>query len=274
MAPMGEFDEGYGADPFRALCKGFPDETVYPADAFRVEWGPIFHRGRLDGSARVLVIGQDPATHESIARRILVGEAGQRLQGFLAKIGYTKSYVCINTFLYSVFGQGGGEAHKGDAGIVAYRHQWLAALLGPASKIEVVVTLGRLAREAWQTWIATPAGAASPPSVAITHPTKPESASGGDPVKHKEEIKKMLENWNAGIDQLKPHVAHPDAAGTFAHYGDAFVAGDLRTIPEADLPAGTPAWMRDLEAWAKREGQDAQEKRRTIVVRVPKGAMP
>jgi hypothetical protein len=41
------------------------------------------------------VIGQDPAQHETIVRRILVGEAGRRLQGFLAKLGVTKSYTLI-----------------------------------------------------------------------------------------------------------------------------------------------------------------------------------
>ena len=35
----------------------------------------------------MLIIGQDPAQHETMARRILVGEAGQRIQGFLAKLG-------------------------------------------------------------------------------------------------------------------------------------------------------------------------------------------
>ncbi|MBD0283370.1 MAG: uracil-DNA glycosylase, partial [Thermoleophilaceae bacterium] len=44
-------------------------------------------RGRLAGSALVLVLGQDPGQHECIARRILVGEAGQRVQGFLRKLG-------------------------------------------------------------------------------------------------------------------------------------------------------------------------------------------
>jgi hypothetical protein len=33
---------------------------MYPPSQFRVEWGPIFHRGRLDGSVRVFVIGQEP----------------------------------------------------------------------------------------------------------------------------------------------------------------------------------------------------------------------
>ena len=82
----------------------YPDASVYPPGQFRVEWGPIFHRGRLDGSARILVIGQDPAQHETIVRRVLVGEAGRRLQGFLTKLGITRSYAIINTFLYSVYG--------------------------------------------------------------------------------------------------------------------------------------------------------------------------
>ena len=98
------FDPGYFQEPFRTLAEDYPEADVYPPDQFRVEWGPIFHRGRLDGSARVLVIGQDPAQHETIVRRILVGEAGRRLQGFLAKLGVTRSYVLINTFLYSVYG--------------------------------------------------------------------------------------------------------------------------------------------------------------------------
>ena len=73
------FDPGCFAEPFRTLCANYPEADVYVPDQFRVEWGPIFHRGRLDGSARVLVIGQDPAQHETIARRVLVGEAGKRL---------------------------------------------------------------------------------------------------------------------------------------------------------------------------------------------------
>ena len=51
----------------------FPEAEVYVPDQFRVEWGPIFHRGRLDGSARVLVIGQNSAQRETIVRRVLVG---------------------------------------------------------------------------------------------------------------------------------------------------------------------------------------------------------
>ena len=140
---------GYVEEPFATLVAEYPGEDVYPSADFRVEWGPIFHRGRLDGSARVLVLGQDPATHESISRRILVGEAGQRVQGLLAKVGITDSYVMVNTFLYSVFGQQGGEEHAQDAAIAAYRNRWLDALLVD-TEVTAVLALGRLARSAYQ----------------------------------------------------------------------------------------------------------------------------
>src|SRR5437868_5383485 len=32
--------------------------------AFRLEFGPVYYRGRINGGARVLVIGQDPSTDE------------------------------------------------------------------------------------------------------------------------------------------------------------------------------------------------------------------
>ena len=48
-----EFDQGYHNEPFRTLCASYPGEDTYPRSEFRVEWGPIFHRGRLDRSAKV-----------------------------------------------------------------------------------------------------------------------------------------------------------------------------------------------------------------------------
>jgi uracil-DNA glycosylase len=76
------FDSGYFQEPFLTLVKEYPEADVYPSSQFRIEWGPIFHRGRLDGTARALVIGQDPAQHETIVRRVLDGEAGRRLASF------------------------------------------------------------------------------------------------------------------------------------------------------------------------------------------------
>jgi uracil-DNA glycosylase len=265
------FDPGYGA-PFDALVNGYPGPNVYKRTDFRSEWGPVFHRGRLDGSARVLVIGQDPAQHETIARRILVGEAGHRLQGFLFKLGIDRSYVMVNTFLYCLFGQGGAAGKSNVTGIVNYRHKWLDAIFAH-EPIEAVVALGMLAGQAWEKWAATANGGGfSPAFVKITHPTQPESAAGGNSAKHAQLIAAMLANWNAGLQAIKPAIAHPDKNRPLKLYGTAFASGEKKPIPMDDLPAGTPPWMATDDGWADRTGSGTL-KRRTITVTVPKNAL-
>jgi uracil-DNA glycosylase len=267
------FDPGYVQEPFRSLCEDYPDAETYPAEDFRVEWGPVFHRGRLDGSARVVIVGQDPAQHEVIARRILVGAAGQRTQGFLAKLGIESSYVLVNAFLYSVYGQGGGERHADDPAIAAYRNRWLDALL-VGTGVEAVVALGRLAGKAFQAWQDTPAGQGVEVAFErITHPTAPESAAGGDPDAYAEAVARMLQNWNGALERLKPAIRHPDVDRELVLYGEALTDADYGEIPEQDLPAGLPAWMRS-RAWADRRGRTPDLKRATIVMTVPRSARP
>ena len=267
---MAEFCPGYPA-PFDALVADYPGEDVYPNADFRIEWGPIFHRGRLDGSARVLVLGQDPATHESISRRILVGEAGQRVQGLLAKLGITRSYVMVNTFLYSVYGQGGGNRHAHDEAIAAYRNAWLDALL-IRSEVTAVVSLGQLADQAYQQWAATQTDAAARlHHAAIRHPTYPESASRAGTKTLAETTAILLADWNEKLPVLRDRVM-PDGMSQESLYGTTWQEGDLVRIPSADLPPGSPDWWFDLAAWASRTGPDVQTKRATITVVVPKQA--
>jgi uracil-DNA glycosylase len=267
-------DPGYVHPPFDTLCSDYPGAEVYPADDFRIEWGPIFHRGRLDGSARVLVIGQDPSSHECVARRILVGEAGQRVQGFLARLGIESSYAMINAFLYPVYGQGGANRNVDDPAIAAYRNRWLDALLD-VSSIEAVVAFGRLADSAWQQWKETPAGAANNVAYqALRHPTYPESSSRGNRQKFAEAMQAMLAQWNDGLRQLAPAIQHPDVARDLVPYSETLELDDLSPIPEQDLPPGMPAWMRSIEAWAVREGETTETKRATLVITVPKKHRP
>lgn len=267
-----EFDPGPIAEPFASLVHEYPGTDVYPPASFRVEWGPIFHRGRLDGSARLLVIGQDPAASEAIVRRILVGAAGHRTQGLMAKLGIDRSYLLVNTFLYSVYGQSGGEKHAADGGIVAYRNRWLDAIFA-SNQIEAVLALGHLADGAWQAWGKTANGKAhSPPYEHVTHPTQPDSSSGGDPTKLAEATKAMLLDWNEALQRLYP-LAHPDHPAPLVPYGTSFKPAELVAIPELDLPAGLPEWMRSPQAWAVRAGANAAEKRRNITITIPSGAV-
>jgi len=264
------FDPGYVAEPYLTLCAGYPEADVYPPDQFRVEWGPVFHRGRLDGSARVVVIGQDPAQHETIVRRILVGEAGRRLQGLLAKLGVTHSYACINTWLYSVYG-GVKAATQHSQPLIDYRNRWIGALLA-GGRVEAVIALGQAADKAWALWRATPAGQASHVAyAAVTHPTEPESSSKGDKAKLAVATAKLLQNWNAALDVLAPAIVHPDKAVALVHYGSAWADGDRLPVPEADFPAGLPAWMHERDGWAVRVGTTEIAKRRDITLTVPAG---
>lgn len=264
-----EFDPGYHCEPFRTLCADYPGPETYPPSRFRVEWGPIFHRGRLDGTARLLVIGQDPAQHEAVVRRILVGEAGRRIQGFMAKLGITKSYVMINTFLYSVYGGARAQDRRNEQ-LVGYRNRWLDAVLGDG-KIEAVVALGKHADEAWKKWKDTASGSSSAVTyVPVTHPTAPESSARNDKTKLASATKKMLQNWNTGLQVLAPAVHHPDKPMQLVPYGDSFRDSEKPSIPDIDFPAGTPIWMRETDGWARRIGKTDTAKRRNITVTVPK----
>jgi hypothetical protein len=230
---------------------------------FRLEWGPVFHRGRLDESAHVVVIGQDPAQHEAIVRRILVGEAGHRVQGFLHKLGINRSYTMLNTFLYSV--RPGADLRRlaVDPRISRYRNRWFDAVIGP--KVEVVIAPGGLADRAWKMWQLTPKGRASTTfQTKITHPTAPSSGSHGDRVKLARAEAAWATNWNSALDALRPH---PDRRARQAHYGSVLTAQDLIAIPEADCPPGLTAWMRDHGAWTTRGAGAAS--RHTITITVP-----
>jgi hypothetical protein len=268
-----EFDPGPVGEPFASLVSAYPGADVYPSSAFRVEWGPIFHRGRLDGSARLLVIGQDPAQSETVVRRILVGEAGHRTQGLMAKLGFTRSYVLVNTFLYSVYGQAGGTQHRDDQSLVDYRNRWLTAIF-TASQIEAVLALGQLADDAWQKWQTTADGKGHAPAYEhVTHPTEPESSSGGDPAKLQAAITAMLQNWNHALAALQPRITQPDMPGPLVPYGVAFKPEERIEIPEFDVPAGVPDWMRSPAAWAQRLGATAADKRRNITITIPDGVV-
>jgi uracil-DNA glycosylase len=92
---MIEFDRG----PSKALAQHLADAPGYTAaqrKLFWYDWGPVFYRGRVSGTARLLGIASDPGPTERVACRTLVGDAGQRVQGFLSKLGLTRSYVLVN----------------------------------------------------------------------------------------------------------------------------------------------------------------------------------
>ena len=270
------FDPGPIEEPFASLARSYPGPPTYDPKRFRVEWGPIFHRGRLDGTAKVLVFGQDPGQHESIARRCFVGEAGQRVQGFLWKLGIERSYAMANAFLYSVYGQPwSSEVDELLRRTAIFRGRWLTALLD-GTAVKAVVSFGRIAEEAFGRWQRTASGRRFGGHFEpLTHPTMPDAVARPGSAEYAAAMKQMLEEWNAGLARTgKVLGADRDRERSLVPYGEALLPDDRKPIPEGDMTAGTPPWMRSLKQWATRRGSTEDTKRATVEVRVPAGERP
>lgn len=236
---MLEWDPG----PPPVFATHFENRPTYTAWAsrFRVAWGPIFYRGRLDGSAKVIVIGQDPAADEDIARRILVGDAGQRVQGFLRKLGLVRSYAMVNAFLYGLKGQVDTQAKQilASPSLVTWRNHLLDLLATP--QIQAVLAFGAGAQQAVDLWL----GAAGRFVARLTHPSARDEAA-------------LLQNWNQSLTPLLAKVT-PDAGGTVngTAYGSTFTPADIAPIPARDLPFGVPSWLGNGDTAVRAKGKDA-----------------
>jgi len=236
---MLEWDPG----PPPAFANHFENRPNYTPwkKRFRMAWGPIFYRGRLDGSAKVIVIGQDPATDEDVARRTLVGDAGQKVQGFLSKLGLVRSYAMVNTFLYGLKGQADTEARQISSApaIKAWRNTLLDMVATPQT--QAVLAFGASAQQVIDLW---PNGHNF--FVArLTHPSARDTAA-------------LLQNWNQSLPALRQRVT-PDAGGTPSNttYGTSFKPSDIVRIPARDLPFGVPQWLGSGDTAARTKGKDA-----------------
>src|SRR5215210_5886421 len=147
---MTEFDAGPPQE-FAEIFARSPNYEPYKEN-FWYDWGPIFYRGRLDGSARVLCVASDPGPTERVALRTLVGDAGQRVQGFLARIGLTHSYLCLNAFAYALFPSRSPQAFRmlRDPAHLAWRNGLFDAVRSP--ELQAAVAFGENAQEAVRLW--------------------------------------------------------------------------------------------------------------------------
>lgn len=194
---------------------------------FRVDFGPIYYRGRLDGTARVLIVGQDPAANELVGHRAFVGTSGQRLQGFLRRLGIRRDYVMVNTFLYPVFGQFVGKLRDltKDPQILGFRNSVLDKI-ATDNELEAVIAVGAAARDAIERW----PGLGDLFQQHVTHPSAKDHIA-------------LLTNWNDGLAALRPVVsAETGVEVDGSNYGSSFKPEDVEPIPRRDLPFGVPAF--------------------------------
>jgi uracil-DNA glycosylase len=231
------------------------------ADLFWHDWGPVFYRGRLDRSARLLVLASDPGPTERIAGRSLVGNAGQRVQGFLTKVGLTRSYVCLNAYAYATLPSRADEAARTILRApehTRWRNELFDAVTGP--DLQAIVAFGAQARDAFARWENAP----NVPVHKVPHP------SSRDP-------KALLDAWRDAVSDLRGVVTpDPDGDPTVPTYGAEFEESDYAPIPRGDLPYGMPAFYGD-DAWIRALGENGAVQRprsdpaHTIEWRAPGG---
>lgn len=189
---------------------------------FHTHFGPVFYRGRLDGTARVLVVGQDPSTDEVLGHRVFIGQAGQIAQNFLAKLGLTRSYLMFNTFLFGVQSSSLSTAMATDSTIMAYRNK-LFDRAAYANQLSAIIAFGQYAYTSVTNW----PGKGSIPVIHLTHPTSPSGVAA---------------NWNNQFPTAHNLIA-PDGDGS-VDLTPYSTTGTMPTtdVPRRDLPFGMPAW--------------------------------
>jgi uracil-DNA glycosylase len=255
---MSEFDPG----PPAAIARHLAEVPSYAAhrNLFWYDWGPVFYRGRMNGSARLLGIASDPGPTERIACRTLVGDAGQRVQGFLAKLGLTRSYVLVNAYACALLPSRAPDARPLLASTEhrTWRNKLFDDVTGPP--LEAIVAFGAEAREAVRLWDSRP----DVPLFEVPHPSSRDA-------------RRLREEWRDAVEALHGIVTpDPDGDPTLPNYGSSFRESDYARIPPRDLPFGLPAWFGD-DAWGRRARprhnnsveRPASDLRHTLIWRAP-----
>jgi uracil-DNA glycosylase len=230
---MSEFDPGPPAAVARHLAK--VPSYASERDLFWYDWGPVFYRGRLNGSARLLGIASDPGPTERIVGRTLVGDAGQRVQGFLSKLGLTRSYALVNAYAYALLPSRAPDARPllAQAQHRTWRNKLYDDITGPS--LQAIVAFGGEAQQALRLWDSKP----DVPVFEVPHPSSRNA-------------RRLLDEWRAAITELRTIVT-PDSDGDNdgANYGTSFRESDYARVPPRDLPFGVPPWFGD-DAWGRR----------------------
>jgi len=225
--------------------------AVLGREAFRWQHGPMFFRGRLDSSAKVLVVGQEGAQDESLSHRSFTGGTGARMQYLLRFLGLDRSYLFLNSFVYPIFGQYTPDlrplAQDPRSPIVVHRNR-IFDKAATEGDVRLVIAVGRAAKESVATWIEAHGGTAEPETlesaslgslpnrvrmVGVLHPG---SAASGSTTAIKADFARAIghvSDWiqaDSGWLPADPGVAR-DLAAPFPYSSLA--------IPFRDFPFGT-----------------------------------
>lgn len=142
-------------------------------EKFRWKMGPMWYRGRLEqNQVKVFIVGQEGAQDENVSNRSFTGSTGTRMQKFLNYLGIDRSYLFMNTFVYTITGQYSlfGEDRKNfdkvlkrekliwlaqdkDSIVVQHRHDLFNYMLETnKDSLAVVIGVGTAGKDSVATW--------------------------------------------------------------------------------------------------------------------------
>lgn len=154
--------ELFGSTPnYRSIGIEILKGKAMKDEKFRWVFGPMWYRGRLTPeSVKVFVVGQEGAQDENISNRSFTGSTGTRVQKFLNHLGIYRSYLFLNTFVYTINGQLDDapefkwiEQGPGSP-IVEYRNKLFDYMLETNSQtVALFMGVGRGGKASLATWI-------------------------------------------------------------------------------------------------------------------------
>ena len=230
---MSEFDHGPSAQ-LAQLFDRVPDPPV--KSDFWFDWGPVFYRGRLDGSARVLCVASDPGPTERIAGRSPGRQRRPARPGPACK-ARADPVVCVSQRLGLRRASQPAQAEQGKLDDRRHSSNGETSSTMPSTgpKLQAIIAFGvhgprpRL-----------PCGQAAPKVTLceVPHPSSRDET-------------KLLDEWRARSRELRAIVT-PDSDGDNGgpNYGTEFSEADYAPIPRRDLPFGAPAFLGD-DAWVR-----------------------
>lgn len=154
--------ELFGSTPnYRALGVEALGGTAKTDEKFRWEFGPMWYRGRLTPeSVKVFVVGQEGAQDENVSNRAFTGSTGTRTQRFLNHLGIHRSYLFLNTFVYTINGQLEDDPRfkwieqGNESPIVEYRHKLFDNMIVTnANTVALFMGVGSGGKASLATWI-------------------------------------------------------------------------------------------------------------------------
>lgn len=166
----------YGKAIYQAAAQKFGTRDD-GKEKFRWVVGPMWYRGRLTpNDVKVFVIGQEGAQDENVSNRTFTGSTGTKMQKFINYFGINRSYLFMNTFIYTITGQYGERPKPGDSqavvkqkaaqsaalfwlaqdkdsAIVKHRHRMFDEVLRTNKRsLRLVIGVGSAGKDTLATW--------------------------------------------------------------------------------------------------------------------------